>query len=50
MANPVQNNIIDRTHKEIKNICINPQENTDSSYLEIKSLSNLIINKWEEKE
>ena len=51
MANPDQKTIlIDNAFEEIKNICINLQQNTGASNLEIKSLLKLIINKWEEKE
>ena len=51
MANPDQKTIlIDNAHKEIKNICINLQKDTDASNLEVKSLLKLIMNEWEEKE
>ena len=51
MANPDQKTIlIDNAYKEIKNICINLQKDTDVSNLEIKGLLKLIINEWEEKE
>ena len=35
---------------EIKKICINLQKDTDSSNLEVRSLLQLIMNEWEEKE
>ena len=51
MANPDQKTIlIDNAIKEIKNICINLQKDTDASNSELKSLLKLIINEWEEKE
>ena len=51
MANPDQKTIlIDNAYKEIKNICINLQKDTETSDLEVKSLLKLIINEWEEKE
>ena len=51
MANPDQKTIlIDNAFKEIKNICINLQKETDASNSELKSLLKLIINEWEEKE
>ena len=51
MANPDQKTIlIDNAFKEIKNICINLQKDTDASNSELKSLLKLIINEWEEKE
>ena len=51
MANPDQKKIsIDNAYEEIKKICINLQKDTDASNLEIKSLLNLIMNEWEEKE
>tara|TARA_A100001035_G_scaffold98468_1_gene77192 strand:+ start:571 stop:753 length:183 start_codon:yes stop_codon:yes gene_type:complete len=50
MANPDQKTIfIADAYKEIKNICINLQKNTDASNSEVKSLLKLIINEWEEK-
>ena len=50
MANPDQKTLlIDNAYKEIKNICINLQKNTDASNSEVKSLLKLIINEWEEK-
>ena len=50
MANPDQKTIfIENAIKEIKNICINLQKDTDASNLEIKSLLKLIMNEWEEK-
>jgi len=33
----------------VKNICINLQNETDASNLEVKSLLKLIMNEWEEK-
>ena len=51
MANPNQKTIlIDNAYKDIKNICINLQKDTDASNSELKSLLKLIINEWEEKE
>ena len=51
MANPDQKTIlIDNAFDEIKNICINLQKDTDASNLEVKSLLELIMNEWEEKE
>ena len=51
MANPDQKTIlIDNALKEIKNICINLQKDTDASNFEVKSLLKLILNEWEEKE
>ena len=51
MANPDQKTIlIDNAYKEIKNICINLQKDTNASNSELKSLLKLIINEWEEKE
>ena len=51
MANPDQKTIlIDNAYKDIKNICINLQKDTEASNLEVKSLLKLIINEWEEKE
>ena len=51
MANPDQKTIfIENATKEIKNICINLQKDTDASNSELKSLLKLIINEWEEKE
>ncbi|KGG04585.1 hypothetical protein EU99_0287 [Prochlorococcus marinus str. MIT 9321] len=51
MANPDQKIIlIDNAFEEIKNICLNLQQDTDVSNSEIKSLLKLIINEWEEKE
>jgi hypothetical protein len=51
MANPDQKTIlIDNAYREIKNICINLQKNTDASNLEVISLLKLIRNEWEEKE
>ena len=51
MANPDQKTIlIDNAIKEIKDICINLQKDTDASNSELKSLLKLIMNEWEEKE
>ena len=51
MANPDQKTIlIDMAYEEIKNICINLQNNTDASNLEVKSLLKQIMNEWEENE
>ncbi len=51
MANPDQKTIfIDNAYNEIKNICINLQQDTDVSNLEVKSLLKQIINEWETKE
>ena len=51
MANPDQKTIlIDMAYEEIKNICINLQNNTDASNLEVKSLLKQIMIEWEEKE
>ena len=51
MAHPNQKIIlIDNAYKEIKNICINLQKDTDASNLEVKSLLKLIMNEWEEKQ
>ena len=51
MANPDQKTIlIDNAFKEIKNICINLQKDTDTKNSEVKSLLKLIMNEWEEKE
>ena len=51
MANPDQKNIlIDNAYEEIKNICINLQQDTDASNLEVKRLLKIIISEWEEKE
>ncbi len=51
MANPDQKTIlIDNALKEIKNICINLQKDTNASNSELKTLLKLIINEWEEKE
>ena len=50
MANPDQKTIlIDNAFEEIKNICINLQQDADASNLEINSLLKLIVNEWEEK-
>ena len=51
MANPDQKTIlIDNAFDEIKNICINLQEDTDASNLEITTLLKNVLNEWEEKE
>ena len=51
MANPDQKTIlIENAYEEIKNICINLQEDTDASNLEVKNLLKLIMNEWEEGE
>ena len=51
MANPDQKTIlIDNAYKEINNVCINFQKDTNASNLEVKSLLKLIMNEWEEKE
>ena len=51
MANPDQKTIlIDNAHEDIKNICINLQNDTNASNLEVKNLLKLILNEWEEKE
>ena len=51
MANPDQKTLlIDNAYKEIKNICINLQQDTNASNLEIKSLLKLILKEWEEKD
>ena len=50
MANPDQKTIlIDIAYKEIKNICINLQKDSNASTLEVKSLLEQIIHEWEEK-
>ena len=51
MANPDQKTIlIDNAFEEIKNICINLQNDTNASNLEVKTLLKLVLNEWEEKE
>ena len=51
MANPDQKTIlIDNAYEEIKNICINLQNDTDVSNLEVKSLLKQIMNELEETE
>ena len=51
MANPDQKTIlIDNAFEEIKNICINLQEDTNASNVEVKRLLKLIMKEWEEKE
>ena len=50
MANPDQKTIlIDNAYEEIKNICINLQNNTNASNLEVKNLLKIIMTEWEEK-
>ena len=51
MANPDQKTIfIDNAYEEIKTICINLQNDTNASNLEVKSLLKLIMNEWDEKD
>ena len=51
MANPDQKTIlIENAYKEIKNICISLQKDTNVSNLEVKSLLKQVMNEWEEKE
>ena len=51
MANPDQKTIlIDNAYEEIKSICINLQNDTDVSNLEVKNLLKLIMDEWGEKE
>ena len=51
MANPDQKTIlIDNAYEEIKNICINLQNDADASNSEVKRLLKLIMNEWEEKQ
>jgi len=51
MANPDQKTIfIDNAYEEIKTICINLQNDTNASNLEVKSLLKLIMNEWDEEE
>ena len=51
MANPDQKTIlIDNAYHEIKSICINLQNDTNATNLEVKSLLKLIMNDWEEKQ
>ena len=51
MANPDQKTIlIDNAFEEIKNICINLQNDTNASNLEVKTLLKLVLNEWKEKE
>jgi len=51
MVNPDQKKIlIDNAFEEIKNICINLQNDTNASNLEVKTLLKLVLNEWEEKE
>tara|TARA_A100001388_G_scaffold124577_1_gene92033 strand:+ start:318 stop:500 length:183 start_codon:yes stop_codon:yes gene_type:complete len=50
MANPDQKTIfIDNAYEEIKNICINLQQDTDASNSEVKGLLKIIMNEYEEK-
>ena len=50
MANPDQKTIlIDNAYEEIKSICINLQNDTNASNLEVKTLLKLVLNEWEEK-
>ena len=42
--------LIDNAFEEIKNICINLQNDTNASNLEVKTLLKLVLNEWEEKE
>ena len=50
MANPDQKTIFfDNASDEIKDICVNLQNDTGASNLEVKNLLKLIINEWEEK-
>ena len=41
--------LIDNAFEEIKNICINLQNDTNASNLEVKTLLKLVLNEWEEK-
>ena len=51
MANPDQKTIlIDNAFEEIKNICINLQNDTNASNLEVKTLLKLVLNEWKKKE
>ena len=51
MANPDQKTLLmDNAYQEIKNICINLQNDTNASNLEVKSLLKLILKEWQEKE
>tara|TARA_B100000886_G_C19999922_1_gene317608 strand:+ start:11 stop:193 length:183 start_codon:yes stop_codon:yes gene_type:complete len=51
MANPDQKTIlIDIAYEKIKNICINLQNDSNASNLEVKSSLKLIMYEWEEKE
>ena len=50
MANPDQKTIlIDIAYKEIKNICINLQKDSNASTSEVKSLLEQIMHEWEQK-
>ena len=51
MANTDQKTIlIDNAFEEIKNICINLQNDTNASNLEVKTLLKLVLNEWKKKE
>ena len=51
MANPDQKKIwIKNACVELKNICINLQKDTDANNSEVKTLLELIMNEWEEKQ
>ena len=51
MANPDQKTIfLDNAYEEIKDNCINLQNDTNASNSEVKNLLKLIINEWEDKE
>ena len=51
MANPDQKTIlIDNAFEEIKSICINLQKDADATNLEVKSLLEILMNEWEEKQ
>ena len=51
MANPDQKTLLmDNAYKEIKHICTNLQNDTDSSNLEIKNLLKQIMKEWEEEQ
>ena len=51
MANPDQKTLlIDNAFEEIKNICINLQNDTDATNSDVKNLLKLIMNEWEKKE
>ena len=42
--------LIDNAYEEIKNICINLQNDTNASNLEVKTILKLVLNEWEKKE